>query len=101
MPYIEALSRERLDPLLYPLQVTIESRGDLTYCFTKLLLSQLPPRDQWTYTLLSSLRATLHDASDEYYRRVMVPFENAKKDVNGDVYPPVPWVEDETIPYES
>jgi hypothetical protein len=88
MPYIAQRNREQLDLPIAALVEHISSPGELAYCLTKLVISQLPPRDMWDYRTLSALRGVIQDVSDEFYRRAMVPYEESKRDVHGDVYDP-------------
>ena len=90
MPYISKFDRGTLDPYLEPLISKVKTPGHLNYCITCLLLSFLPPREARTYRTLSTIRSVLYDIADEYYRRMMVPFEEEKRKANGDVYPNEP-----------
>ena len=90
MPYI---NRERRWLLTgHALQAAKEagSLGELNFVITKLLLCYLDKlrleEGAGPYATLSSVRAVLCDVADEYYRRVMVPYEEAKKEENGDVF---------------
>lgn len=87
MPYIPKEDREPIDLLLAPLirELTCTGKWDmglLNYVFTRILLGMKAER----YSQYSSLRGVLADVSQEYYRRVMVPYENERKEDNGDVY---------------
>jgi hypothetical protein len=86
VPYIDRPTRAELDPLIEVLAGHVHTPGELAYCLTKLMLSRLPPRDLWDYRTLSALRGVIQDVSDEFYRRVLVEFEEQKRDINGDVY---------------
>ena len=88
MPYIKRSRREPLDMLVQDFARVRDdfgvSEGELNYLFTRLLL-------EWTegvrsYCLLSSARGILQDVSEEFYRRVVAPFEDLKRWENGDVY---------------
>ena len=39
------------------------------------------------YTLLNEIMGVLESAKQEFYRRMVVPYEDEKKEQNGDVYP--------------
>jgi hypothetical protein len=41
--------------------------------------------EEESYARLSAIRGAISDASDEFYRRVMVPYEEAKIVEHGDV----------------
>ena len=68
--------------------------GDLNYILTQACVECLPvDPDRYTYELLNTIMGALESAKQEFYRRVVVPYENKKRRENGDVYPNVPWRE--------
>lgn len=83
MPYIEPHRRTILDHDLGPLIEHIQVPGELNYVISRILSHHT---DGGRYHDLSRWRAAVNDASDEFYRRVMVEFENGKCRENGDVY---------------
>ena len=62
--------------------------GDLNYVLTKVALAWLmyhkPP---YNYALRSDVMKAFTCAGFEWYERVMKPYEQQKKYLNGDVYP--------------
>ena len=84
MPYIQQSSRLIVDPLIEKLEpfCAWSDPGMLNYIITKLLLQAGAKR----YAQHSALRGMLADVSSEYYRRVMVPYEDYKMAENGDAY---------------
>ena len=85
MPYIVQDQRDRID---YPLRMTsvlIKTPGDLAYALTKMVLFYL---DQYgkNYSTLASIYGVLGTVKDEFYRRVVTPYEQEKERENGDVY---------------
>lgn len=83
MPYIDPARREELHHIPYP-----NTPGELNYCLTQLLLRYLMRAPQPTgYTQLNDCLGALSGAQLEFYRRVVVPFEEEKRDIHGDVYP--------------
>lgn len=78
MPYIKASEREaaRFDPT---------TPGELNYAITSLLTGYVK-RKGLTYTQLNDCMGALEGAKAEFYRRVVVNFEDLKKHQNGDVY---------------
>ena len=88
MPYIKANRREPLDMLVMDFARVRDDygmgEGELNYLFTRLLLEWVGRTR--TYDLLSAARGILQDVSDEFYRRVVTPFEELKRWENGDVY---------------
>lgn len=63
--------------------------GDLNYVLTKVALAWLtyhqPP---YNYSLRGRVLLAFEAAKLEYYERVMKPYEQQKRYLNGDVYPP-------------
>lgn len=88
MPYVIPPHRNPIDDAVD--SIPFMEHGDLTYAITRLMVAYAgfhgtakTPR----YTVLSQARSAAQDAADEWYRRVMAPFEDAKRDDNGDVFP--------------
>ena len=87
MPYINRNARVVMDPLLEGLAQQITEPGDLNYVVSRLLsLCIVASHDTPGYHSLSQWRAALTDAAEEFYRRVMAPYEDYKRRRNGDVY---------------
>lgn len=88
MPYIDQPSRDVLDP--YVAGVISEfasaeySPGALNYVITQLCRGFLG--DQVNYTAFNEVIGVLECAKQELYRRAVVPYENNKRDLNGEVY---------------
>jgi len=84
MPYIRQYDRPeaRTNPL---------TPGDLNYAITCLIV-QYVGSYKLNYTFINDVLGALEGAKLEFYRRVVVPYENAKLAENGDVYAlgPVP-----------
>jgi hypothetical protein len=90
MPYITAIAREALDTYKLPRTTTA---GELNYLFTKLSLNYLeelrtlyPHLENNTYQHYNDVIGALEGAKLEFYRRVVVPYEDKKIEQNGDVY---------------
>lgn len=83
MPYIDKDGRDRLDPAIKALVELIKdkNRGELNYIFTKILLAMEPKN----YENHNSLIGVLECCKLEYYRRHVVPYEEIKTTLNGDV----------------
>jgi len=79
MPYVKPRLRDILDEGGQP-----QSTGELNYLFTKLI--------QWyldghvNYDKINAVVGALDCAKMEFYRRVAVPYEEKKREENGDVY---------------
>ena len=89
MPYISLKDRLRFDAGLDELNRTIQdigiSNGDLNYLMTQ-LARQYIGRQGKSYNTLSDVIKTFECAKLEFYRRCLVPYEDKKKEENGDVY---------------
>lgn len=94
MPYIDPTVRTKLDPCIEALvravtkdrPFTLDGAGHLNYAITRLMLLIAFPDGRVNYPSLALLTGVLNNVSDELYRRVIVPYENQKRNANGDVY---------------
>ena len=88
MPYTKPERRSPLDPAIYLLAKSLKSidyqKGDLNYAVSRLLW--LLVRDNIGYSKCSEAKGALEDAAQEFYRRVLAPYEDKKSKENGDVY---------------
>ena len=84
MPYIKPGRRERLDQS-HPYGAV--NTGELNYMLTDLCREYLAAHGL-TYRVLNDILGALEGAKLEFYRRVVVPYEDSKIKENGDVYPP-------------
>ena len=80
MPYITEESRNQLDDGVLP-----SNAGDLNYMISSLLDEYLAAYG-CNYSNLNSVVGVLECAKLEIYRRMAVPYEDAKMRENGDVY---------------
>lgn len=97
MPYIAQEKRTRLDPLIDELagRIVAEAKGEggeaafaglLNYTCTRLALKIL--RLQFggiRYWLIAVVTGVFRNISDEFYRRVAIPYEDRQIKKNGDV----------------
>lgn len=82
MPYIT--QQRRLDLAVHP-ESGATTPGELNYLLTGLCIKYL--RDHGTsYATLNAIVGVLECAKQEFYRRIALPYENAKLAENGDVY---------------
>lgn len=81
MPYVHKTIRDRIRD--HPF--AIDDAGTLNYAITRLLQSYLY-RNGTNYWRLNDCLGALEGAKLEFYRRVVVPYEDKKKKENGDVY---------------
>lgn len=87
MPYIK---QKRRDPIDHELEGIIEcielyTVGDMNYAITRMIHKWVQTHGGVSYPVLSKARAILNDADDEFYRTVMLPYENLKCKENGPV----------------
>ena len=83
MPYIDPLKRETWDAWLDCVELPLQP-GELTYVITKLLLRSLQYPS--TYRDYCTLLGVLESTKLEFYRRVLGPYEDRKREENGEVY---------------
>lgn len=85
MPYVSVEARDRLDSGEPP-----EGAGELNYAVTMLVdayLSRAAEADGRTrYAHLNEVIGVLECAKLELYRRVAAPYEDGKREENGEVY---------------
>ena len=86
MPYITPENREKFKDSFFPKLLPIDTAGDLNYLITSLCHRYLALKGT-SYTTLNEVVGVLACAQLELYRRVVVPYEDAKIQENGDVKP--------------
>lgn len=86
MPYIPANDRDFLNHR-YGLEdkAPIMTVGELTYVLTKVVEGHRK-RQGTNFETLADIVVALEQAKDEFQRRVVHPYEDTKKNDNGDVY---------------
>jgi hypothetical protein len=85
MPYITTERREMIDAVGLPaLRVWIQTAdvGDLAYVVYALLLSFC---DEHRFSRFASAVGAIREATAEFRRRVLWPYEDAKRSTEGDV----------------
>jgi len=85
MPYIERIYRPVIDKYVDHLGGFLKSEGDLNYAITTLLNKWIMD-EGLCYKNLNSAIGVLECVKQELYRRVAAPYEDIKKEENGDVY---------------
>ena len=91
MPYIDETKRRGLENALTSIACRIvatdeaDQAGMLNYCISTLLSKALAAQGT-NYRKINELIGVLECAQLELYRRVASPYEDEKKDSNGDVY---------------
>lgn len=83
MPYIDQARREELlDCHDWP-----ETPGELNFLITN-QLNRYVTQQRLSYQTINDCLGALEGAKLEFYRRIVVPYEEKKRLENGDVYPP-------------
>ena len=84
MPYIPQSERVKFDYSLNNLRPI--SKGQLTYCVYKLVLDFMSKAgSDVSYAGISNAISALPDAEHELRRRILDPYEDAKRKENGDI----------------
>jgi len=79
MPYILKSERDALHS-----GAPIASAGQLNYCISKLIQGYIRTKGL-SYATLNDIVGALEASKLEFYRRVVVPYEEQKKAENGDL----------------
>jgi hypothetical protein len=79
MPYISKAQRKIVE------DIGPSTAGELNFAVTQSLLAYMKRRGV-SYTTMNEIIGALECAKIEFYRRVMVDFEQKKCILNGDVY---------------
>jgi len=80
MPYITKEQREELydrDPV---------NAGELQYLIAVMISDYLSDKDKYEYQTLNDIMGALAGAQQEFYRKVVSPYEDKKELINGPVY---------------
>ena len=81
MPYLKGFERERIEAGLCP-----ATPGELNYSISKLIDRYLRFHAPVRYQHLNDVLGALQGAKLEFYRRIVVPYEDKKIIENGDIY---------------
>jgi len=88
MPYITHEDKKKFSLALSELMSNIEegcTPGELNYLITKLCITYVMSRGL-NYTHLNDVVGVLESAKQEFYRRLVSPYEELKRKKSGDVY---------------
>jgi hypothetical protein len=85
MPYIIKDRREKLDKFIDGLQSELQCDGEVNYTITK-IIQKYYFDGVGSYKILNSAIGVLECVKQEFYRRIIVPYEERKIKENGDVY---------------
>jgi len=88
MPYIKQDDRKHFEALLLEFDKIdkIITTGDMNYLITRLLDKYLIKYTDENYDSFNGVIGVLECSKQEVYRRILVPYEDLKIKVNGDVY---------------
>lgn len=89
MPYIKQDRREYLDKKIEDLFDEELSFGDLNYIISRIvknLMERAKKLGKFNYDFCNSIIGTLECAKQEFYHRVVTPYETVKIHENGDLY---------------
>ena len=100
MPYVKETLRVILDPKIKDLITVLkaidkdsngqDTAGVTNYTITQLLIGLYSYNNQTnkrSYNIFNSAMGVLGCVAQEFYRRMVVPYEDEKIKENGDVYP--------------
>lgn len=79
-PYIPEYKRNSLDSFVSP-----DTVGELNYAFTSIINCYLSDNGL-SYDSINDIVGAIECAKLELYRRIAAPYEDKKKDQNGEVY---------------
>ena len=84
MPYISRARRAKLDPWIESLTKCHLSSGEVNYVISRILFlwSELSK----SYAIYNAVMGVLDCVKQEFYRKVIAPYEDRKKEENGEVY---------------
>ncbi len=84
MPYIHQERRKDFDKLLAQLGPRIKNKGEMNYCVSILMAWYVSVHGD-SYQNISDAKDALVNAADEFTRRRLAPYEDIKKEENGDL----------------
>ena len=85
MPYINQQQREKLKRWYIHDPIPAGNAGELNYLITLEIMDYLQTHGK-TYQTMNDILGALEGAKQEFYRRVVIPYEEQKRIVNHDVY---------------
>lgn len=86
MPYIKASDKTKFYKLLGRIATTDDmTEGELNFLITQLCTRYLHQHGK-RYSTINSIIGALECSKQEFYRRIATPYEDIKKEENGDAY---------------
>jgi len=90
MPYIKDEDRDPIcnviDYVISPISRQEKKAGACNYAITLLLDGVFDTFENPSYDKINTVMGILECVKQEYYRRIAIPYEEAKRRENGDVY---------------
>lgn len=87
MPYITPKQREALEKgRLFTYTAPADSVGELNFLLTREVMDYMCVKGL-SYATINDILGALEAVKQEFYRRMAAPYEDKKKEQNGDVYP--------------
>jgi len=84
MPYVKQNDRKRIDPFVEELFEKLTTKGDMNYAMTRLLHLYIQ-REGKRYKNLNDAIGVVECVKQEFYRKIVVPYEEEKIAENGDI----------------
>lgn len=82
MPYIKPDLRPEFDKSIE--QLKPQTAGDLNYIISRIAIDYVERKEK-KYTVLNEVMGVFSSVAHEFYRRVVVPYEDEKIKENGDI----------------
>lgn len=90
MPYIPKSRRDTVittsAPVTSIVLLDVRIPGDLNYVFTEVICTYIRQCGGVSYPVINDVLGALEGCKLEFYRRIATPYEDQKKEQNGDVY---------------
>ncbi len=90
LPYIKSHTRQRFENSLHSIMQNIpQDAGELNYLITRIIDLYIQIKGK-NYANLNEVIGVVECVKLEYYRRIILDYENIKINENGDVYGKMP-----------
>lgn len=84
MPHVSREDRRRLDAGGNP-----HTKGELAYCIARSMVAFVNAQSEHNYLVLSNASGAARDVANDWDRRVLGPYEDAKARGNGSAFEPL------------
>ena len=85
MPYIDQWTRAEMSGYQGVSPRGPETPGELNYVITKVIVDYYDSKN-FDYQVVNDIIGALEGAKLEFYRRIVAPYEDRKREENGEVY---------------